>query len=204
MKKLIVLTIVLLASAAAMGCVSCRGFIPLISPTIAPTVGQSEPPSATVTVTPMPSGTLPLNFKEYETGTPPNAHMANDVLVSHPTYYSRDDLSMPVSPEKGLKPAHHGVIHKLEFWNPTDSNQTVYVNYFPSSFIERYDSDGRFVTAQEIFYDSSEGFFSVFDIGPHERRTVYVYAYITDEDFDKYQGKFTVGGMAITMIPKDY
>ncbi len=200
MKKLVALTVVLLATASAAGCISCKGLIPLISPTIAPTVGPPEPPSAT----PMPSGTLPLNFKEYETGTPPNAHMANEVLVSHPTYYARDDLSMPVLSETGLKSAHHGVIHKLEFWNPTDSNQTVYVNYFPSAFIERYDGQGRFVSAQQIFYDQDMGFFSVFEIGPHERRTVYVYAYITDEDWEKYHGQFTVGGMSITMFPPEY
>jgi hypothetical protein len=202
MKKLIVLMIVLLASMVAVGCTGCKSYIPVVNPTIAPTVGPSQ--QAPITVTPMPSGTLPLNFKEYETGTPPNAHMANDVLVSHPTYYMRDDLEMPVLPEKGLKPAHHGVIHMLEFWNPTGENQTVYVNYFPSAFIERYDGKGNFVSAQQMFYDPVEGFFSVFEIGPHERRTVYVYAYITDEDFEKYHGLFTVGGMSITMMPPEY
>ncbi len=202
MKKLIVLVIVLLASTMAAGCSGCKGFIPGINPTIAPTVGPSQPASSTVT--PLPSGTLPLNFKEYETGTPPNAHMANDVLVSHPTYYMRDDLEMPVSPEKGLKPAHHGVIHKLEFWNPTDENQSIYVNYFPSAFIERYDGNGNFVSAQQIFYDPQQGFFNMFEIAPHERRTVYVYAYITDEDFERYHGLFTVGGMAITMMHPVY
>ncbi len=202
MKKLIALTIVLLASMVATGCIDCKGFIPVIGPTIAPTVGPSQP--AAVTATPAPSGTLPLNFKEYETGTPPNAHMANNVLVSHPTYYARDDLSMPVLPDPGMKPARHGVIHKLEFWNPTEENQAIYVNYFPSAFIERYDGEGRFVSAQQMFYDPAEGFFSGFEIGPHERRTVYVYAYITDEDYEKYHGQFTVGGMSITMMPPEY
>jgi hypothetical protein len=204
MKKLIALTVVLLASMAAMGCISYRDILPIANPTIAPTVSPSGLPPVTDTPNPEPSGALPLDFKEYGTGTPPNAHMANDVLVSHPTYYARDDLGMPLSPEKGLRPAHHGVIHMLEFWNSTDQNQTVDVSYFPSSFIERYDDEGRFVTAQEIFYDPSDGFFSTFVIGPHERRTVYVYAYIADEDFDRYHGQFTVGGMAITMVPRDY
>ncbi len=80
----------------------------------------------------------------------------------------------------------------------------MYVNYFPSAFIERYDGEGRFVSAQQIFYDPVEGSFSRFEIGPHERRTVYVYAYITDEDFEKYHGQFTVGGMSITMMPPGY
>jgi hypothetical protein len=194
------LAIVLLASMVAPGCIDCKSFMPLAEPTIAPTVGPSQLPQATDTPTPTPTGALPLNFKEYETGTPPNAHMANDVLVSHPTYYMRDDLEMPVLSEQGLNPAHHGVIHKLEFWNPTDENQTIYVNYFPSAFIERYDGKGSFVPAQQIFYDPVEGFFSVFEIEPHERRTVFVYAYIADEDFEKYHGLFTVGGMSITMM----
>jgi hypothetical protein len=202
MKKQIVLMIVLLVSTVAAGCIDCKNFIPVVNPTIAPTVGPSQ--QAPATVTPMPSGTLPLNFKEYETGTPPNAHMANDVLVSHPTYYMRDDLEMPVLPEKGSKPAHHGVIHKLEFWNPTGENQTIDVNYFPSAFIEKFDGKGNFVPAQQMFYDPIDGFLSVFEIGPHERRTIFVYAYITDEDFEKYHGLFTVGGMSITMMPPEY
>jgi len=203
MKKLIVLTIVLLASTVAAGCVGCKGFIPMVNPTIAPTVGPSQ--QAPAMVTPLPSGALPLNFKEYDTGTAPYAHMANDVLVSHPAYYARDDLGMPPLSEKGLKPAHHGVIHELDFWNPTDENQTIYVNYFPSAFIERYDGKGNFVSAQQMFYDDKQNlFFSMFEIGPHERRTVYVYAYITDEDFEKYHGQFTVGGMSITMMPPEY
>lgn len=203
MKKLIVLTIVLLASMADAGCTGCKNFILGVNPTIAPTVGPSQP--AMPTVTPLPSGALPLNFKEYETGTPPNAHMANDVLVSHPSYYMRDDLEMPpLLPERGLKPAHHGVIHKLEFWNPTAENQTVYVNYFPSAFIEKYDGKGSFVSAQQMFYDPVDGFQRVRLLEPHERRTVYVYAYITDEDFEKYHGLFQVGGMSITMMPPEY
>ncbi len=90
MKKLIALTIVLLASMVATGCIDCKGFIPVIDPTIAPTVGPSQP--APATATPTPSGTLPLNFKEYETGTPPNAHMANDVS-SPMDILARDDLA---------------------------------------------------------------------------------------------------------------
>ncbi len=198
MKKLFMLMIVLLASMVAAGCTGCKYVMPGVNTTIAPTVGPSQPVS--ITATPAPSGTLPLNFKEYDTGTPPNAHMANDVLVSHPTYYARDDLEMPIISEKGLKPARHGVIHMLEFWNPTDDNKTLDVSYFMSAFIERYDDKGSFVPAQQIFYDPQEGFFSVFQLEPHGRRTVYIYAYIDDEDWEKYHGQFTVGGMAFSPL----
>lgn len=196
MKKMIMLTVILLVSTVAAGCTSCKNIIPGINPTIAPTVG----PSQTVTATPQPSGPLPVNFKEYETGTPPNAHMGNGVLVSHPKYYMSDNMEMPAIPITGLKQAHHGVIHELQFWNPTDDNRTIYVNYFPSAFIETYDGKGSFVSPQQIFYDQEHGFFSTFVIEPHEHRTVYIYAYISDEDYQKYKGMFKVGGMSITVL----
>jgi len=192
--------ILMLASASALGCVGSN-LIP--GSTVVPTVGPSPPPGETPTPAPPANTTLPIGLVQYSTGTPPDAHMANDVLVSHPYYFARPDLSLPPLPASAgsLEPASHGVIHELDFWNPTTSNQTIYVNYFPSAFVETYDGQGSFVSPEQLFYDPNLGFFSTFVLAPGEHRTVYVYAYITDTEYNEYHGMFTVGGMSITMFP---
>ena len=193
----------MLAATSVLGCVACD-LVPVPNSTVVPTVGPSSATTApTETPTPQASTTLPIGLVQYSTGTPPDAHMANDVLVSHPYYYARPDLSLPQLPEGygSLQPASHGVIHEVDFWNPTTSNQTIDVNYFPSAFIETFDGKGSFVSPEELFYDPNIGFFSDFTLAPGEHRTLYIYAYITDQEYNEYHGMFTVGGLTITMFP---
>lgn len=200
MKKLILLTIIMMASTAALGCVG--NLVPGANTTVAPTVGPSSAPSpATVTPEPGVNSSLPIGLKQYETGTAPNLPIYG-VLVTHEYYYMRDDMSLPPMPDsEALQPASHGAIHQLDFWNTNTSNQTMYVNYFISAFKENYDDKGSFVSPEELFYDPNQGFFSSFVLAPDEHRTVYVYAYITDSDYNKYHGMFTVGGMAVALYP---
>ncbi len=186
MRKLILITLILLASTTAMGCVICNEVLPSIEgPTYSPTVASVSP---TAMPTEIPS--ISPKYITVETDSPPYQYMSNQVMVSHPRYYRTDDWEMPVPAQGSLKPAHHGVIHELEFWNPTAENKTVSVYSLQSAFYENKDMPHRFITSWGTFYDSKLGFFTDFNLEPNEHRTVLMYSYIDDDSYEKYRGYF--------------
>jgi hypothetical protein len=182
MKKIALLTLILVASASAMGCIVCKDvFQP--GPTYTPTVAGPTP-----TATPTDISPLPPQYLTIETNSPPNQNMPNQTFVSHPRYYRTADWTLPV-PQQGLTQAHHGVIHELDFWNPTDQYKTISVYNLKSAFYETMDSPSMFIQSYEIFYGDQDGFFSQFVLSPHEHRTVLMYAYITDDAvYEKFKG----------------
>ncbi len=185
LKKMIILMVALLASTSALGCVACNN-IPITVPTYSPTVTSATPtPEATVTPT---SATKYITI---ETDSPPYQYMPNQARVSHPRYYRTADWEMPVANKDGLTTMSHGVIHEMEFWNPTDENKTISVYNLKSAFYEKKDMPHKFVPSSEIFYGENEGFFSEFTLPPHEHRTVLMYAYINDDKlYEEYRGYF--------------
>lgn len=196
MKKLILITLILMASTTAMGCVICNDLLPSIpGPTYSPTVSSVSP---TAMSTEMPS--VSPKYITVETDSPPYQYMPNQARVSHPRYYRTDDWEMPVPAQGSLTPAHHGVIHELEFWNPSTENKTISVYNLKSAFYEKKDMPNRFIPSSETFYDDKIGFFAQFDLGPNEHRTVLMYSYIQDSDYEKYRGYF-VEPVSVSLIP---
>lgn len=203
LKKLIILMIVLLASTTALGCVVCKSVLsPLVSPTYSPTVGAISPtPEATVSASTSPKFiTVEADNTGYQYMPNPGGP-GDSALVAHPRYYRADDWKMPVPYKGGLSPMSHGVIHELDFWNPTDSNKTISVYNIKSAFYEKKDTPHKFVPSAEIFYDDSQGFFTQFTLPPHERRTVLMYSYINDDSlYEKYSGYF-IEPVSVSLIP---
>lgn len=196
MKKYILMTCILLASMTAIGCVVCKEILPSFpGPTYSPTVAS---PSPTAAPTGNPSA-MP-QYTEVDTGSPPYMYMPNEVRVSHPCYYRTSDWTLPVPQEGGLEPAHHGVIHELDFWNPTSENKTISVYNIKSAFYETLDNPGRFIQSSEIFYDDNKGFFSQFVIQPNQQMTVLMYAYMSDGEYAKYAGHI-VEPVSISVVP---
>ncbi len=187
MKKMIILMVILVASTTAMGCVTCKNILgPIYGPTYTPTVASPSPtPPAYQSPSPSPK------YIKIETDSPPYQYMPNQARVSHPCYYRTEDWEMPVPAPGSLKPAHHGVIHELEFWNPTNENKTISVYNLKSAFYEKKDTPHKFVTSAEIFYEEGKGFFTEFTLQPNEYRTVLMYSYIIDDsNYEKYRGYF--------------
>lgn len=203
MKKMIILMIVLLASSTALGCVVCKNIIPPITgPTYSPTVDTGSPtPEATVAVSTSPKY---ITKEADNTGyqyMPNPAGPGNSALVAHPSYYRTEDWEMPVPYKGGLKPMSHGVIHQLDFWNPTDENKTISVYNIKSTFYESKDMPHKFVPSAEIFYEDRQGFFSEFMLPAHERRTVLMYSYINDDSiYEQYRGYF-IEPVSLSLIP---
>jgi hypothetical protein len=197
LKKLLILTIVLLASTSAMGCVICKNiWSPFPAPTYSPTVASVNPTSQP-TVTPSDSP----KYITVETDSPPYQYMPNQARVSHPRYYRTADWLMPLPVQGTMNPAHHGVIHELEFWNPTNEPKTISVYNLKSAFYERKDTPARFVPSYEMFHDDRQGFYSEFTLPAQEHKTVLMYSYIADDaNYDKYQGYF-VEPVSISLIP---
>lgn len=194
---------VLLAASAAPGCVVCNSVIsPIIGPTYSPTVAPATPtPAATPTPSPSPI------YRPYELDNTGYQYMPNaggpgdSALVAHPRYYRTDDFEMPVPYKGGLASMSHGVIHELDFWNPTGSNKTISVYNIKSAFYESKDTPHRFIQSADVFYDDSQGFFTEFTLKPHERRTVLMYAYISDDEvYEKYRG-YIIEPISVSLIP---
>lgn len=203
LKKIIILTIILLASSTAMGCVVCQSILsPLVKPTYSPTVAAGTPtPEATAIATPSAKYiTVEADNTGYQYMPNPSGP-GNSALVAHPRYYRTSDWEMPVPNKGGLNPMSHGVIHELDFWNPTDENKTISVYNIKSAFYEKKDTPHRFVPSSEIFYEDKLGFFSEFTLPPHERRTVLMYSYINDDTvYEKYRGYF-IEPVSVSLIP---
>lgn len=202
MKKLVILAIILLASTLLMGCVICRDFgtkTPLKVPTISPTsiTGPTAQPSVAASTSP----TNILNeANRHDTDSPPNQYMPNQVLVSHPSYYRTADWALPVPAQGGLKPYQHGVVHVMEFWNPLDKTETISVYNLKSAFYQNKTYPNTFIPSYEMFYADGQGFYSQFDMAPHERKTVYMYAYMSDDDYNKYRGHI-VEPVSVSLVP---
>jgi hypothetical protein len=188
LRKMMLIVLVLVASMSAMGamgCITCKDILaPLYGPTYTPTVASPCP-------TPISSPSPSQKYIKVETDSPPYQYMPNQARVSHPCYYRTENWEMPVPAPGSLKPAHHGVIHEMEFWNPTGENKTISVYNLKSAFYEKKDTPARFVQSYEMFYEDGKGFFSEFTLQPNERRTVLMYAYIIDDsNYEKYRGYF--------------
>ncbi|HTY91526.1 MAG TPA: hypothetical protein VMC84_10150 [Methanocella sp.] len=200
---MIILTIILLASSTAMGCVVCNNIIPpLIGPTYSPTVAPATPtPQATITPSVSPRFiTVEADNTGYQYMPNPGGP-GDSALVAHPRYYRTEDWEMPVPYKGGLSPMSHGVIHELEFWNPTGTNKTISVYNIKSAFYESKDTPHKFVPSAEVFYDAGKGFFTEFTLPPHEHRTVLMYAYINDDSvYEKYRGYF-IEPVSLSLIP---
>jgi hypothetical protein len=196
LRKLIMLTFILLASTGALGCVSCTNIWSPFGPTYSPTVASVSPTSE-ATVTPSPSA----KYITVETDSPPYQYMPNQARVSHPRYYRTADWEMPVPAKGGLTSMSHGVIHELEFWNPTNENKTISVYNLKSAFYESKDLPHKFVQSYEMFYSDQGGFFSEFTLKPNERKTVLMYSYINDDaNYEKYRGYF-IEPVSVSLVP---
>jgi hypothetical protein len=197
LRKLIIMTAILLASSGALGCVACNDIWPPFEPTYSPTVAS---PSATPGATENPSPSTKLIM--VETDSPPYQYMPNQARVSHPRYYRTADWEMPVPAKGALTPMSHGVIHELEFWNPTKDNKTISVYNLKSAFYESKDMPHKFIQSYEMFYDDKESvFFSEFTLKPGERRTVLMYAYINDDKkYETYRGYF-IEPVSVSLVP---
>jgi hypothetical protein len=200
LKKMIFLTIILLVSSTSLGCIVCKNILPFPGPTYSPTVASPIPTTPEVSASPSPS----TKYITVETDSPPWQYLPNQARVSHPRYYRTADWEMPVPAKGALTPMHHGVIHELEFWNPTDSNKTISVYNLKSAFYESKDTPHKFIQSYDMFFDESEGFYSEFTLSPDERVTVLMYSYINDDsNYDKYKGYFIepVSVALINVVP---
>ncbi len=54
-------------------------------------------------------------------------------------------------------------------------NKTISVYNLKSAFYENKDMPNRFIQSFEMFYDAQQGFFTQFDLGPNEHRTILMY-----------------------------
>lgn len=196
LKKLIILTIIMLTSATAMGCIDKNILPPANGPTYSPPVASIQP---TVQVTENPS--VSPKLIEVPTYSPPYQYMPNQARVSHPRYFRTEDWEMPVPAPGSLKPAHHGIINEMEFWNPLDHSVNISVYNLKTAFYEKRDIPSKFMTSYEMFYDDRRGFFSQLTLAPGEHRTVLMYSYIMDDAlYEKYRG-YINEPVSVSLIP---
>ncbi len=209
MRKYALILFIITVSLIAAGCVSClQSFQPTATPTptVAPTnVPTNVPTTPAQTVTPT---AIPPNMKIYQSGWPQDPsqgqYLANGVRVSWTRTYRADDWSMPAI-ESGTSDVSHGVVQELAFWNPTAQNQTVRSVNFKTGYTETLDSPTKFINSFGDFHEydnmQNSNFFSEFTIAPGNRTTVLLYSYITDDDFNKYNGYIKMNGVTINYDP---
>ena len=208
MRKYALILSIILVSLIAAGCVTClSSFQPTATPTTTPTnaAPTATPTTSTETATPT---AIPSTMKIYESGWPQDPsqgqYLANGVRVSWTRTYRADDWSMPAI-EAGTRDATHGVVQELAFWNPTAQNQTVRSVNFKTGYTETLDTPTKFLNSFSDFHEydnmKSSNFFSEFTLVPGERTTIFLYSYLSDDDFAKYNGYIKMNGVTINYDP---
>lgn len=179
MKKYgISVTIILIASALILGCVTP-------TPTAVPTDGT---PTVLPTQAPVPTPTPKATLTPYDTEKPQHQYMKNGILVWHPRTFRADDWMLPIA-QPGKDTSTHGVVQELIFENPTIYNQTVSSWNIKSLFNYKIDGVTGFLLSYNMFYDDYRGFYSEITLLPGEHRKVNMYSYIVgDREYEKYKG----------------
>lgn len=184
----ILVMMILLASAMAIGCVGgLNGNGP--GPTDkTPTIVPTQAPQPTMA----PSPTLVA----YDTGRPQKVPLTNKVLVTHTRTLRGEDWMLP-TPQISNTRCSHGVVQELIMENPTSETLTVSAGEdLKSIIVYKYEGKLGFALVYDVFYNESSGFFGSVTLAPSERRKVMMYSYIVDDSkYDQYRGYYldTVG-----------
>jgi hypothetical protein len=129
---------------------------------------------------------------------------SNGVRASWTRTYRADDWSMPAI-EPGTRDIHHGVVQEIAIWNPTSKNQTIRADFFKTGYTETLDTPNKFINSYSVFHEYEDmknaNFFSEFTMAPGDRMTIFVYSYLNDADFDKYNGYIKMNGLTLSNDP---
>lgn len=183
-------TVALLALAVA-GCTTTG--TPTVHPT--DTTPSSIPTQTAPTGTPAPKSWLD-GYTEYPHTGMDEQTLFNQAVGRFLVYYRNVDWTMP----KADGDSHHGLIYKLQFYNPNNPEKTIIAGSSIKSTLQD-DSGGRrgLIFTSDVFYDpATDTDYNSFTLANGETKDVYMLAYINDDSaYDTY-------GKAIDIVSLDF
>jgi hypothetical protein len=170
-------TVALLALAVA-GCTTTGTPTAHPTDTTPGTIPTQTPPTGT------PAPTSWLNgYSEVANPGMQQQAMVNQVVCKFPVYYHNSDWTMPHALRTMYGNAHHGVIYRLQFTNPTGSQQTITAGDTIKSTVQYFMKGSRgYMPTSEVFYDpATQAEYGQVILANVESREVYMLSYITND-----------------------
>ncbi len=187
--------IVALLALAVAGCTTTG--TPTVHPT--DTTPSSMPTQTAPTGTPAPTSWLD-GYTEYPHTGMDEQTLFNQAVGKFLVYYHNSDWTMPKTGEMLHGDAHHGVIYKIQFSNPSGSEKTIIAGSDIKSTFQYYSGGSRgLMLTSDVFYDPATGTeYGSITLANGESKIVYMLAYINDDSaYDTY-------GKAIDIVSLDF
>jgi hypothetical protein len=146
------------------------------------TTPSAIPTQTVPTGTPAPASWL-NGYSEEPNKAMQQQPLVNQVVCKFPVYYRNSDWTMPHALQTMYGNAHHGVIYKLQFTNPTGTEQSITAGDTIKSTIQYFSGGKRgYMPTSEVFYNPATSTeYGTFTIANGETKDIYMLSYITND-----------------------